>query len=77
MRRCTKMDSYEQYLINQNHNPFISEGQREANNNLLRLYKAVTREKPSHEPYKGLDVVMERLEDDSYRCTPNKLLSAD
>lgn len=71
------MDSYEQYLINQQNDPTVSDGQREANNNLLRLYKAVTREKPSHESYKGLDVVMERLEDNSYRCTPNKLLSAD
>lgn len=71
------MDSYEQYLINQQNDPTVSDGQREANNNLLRLYKAVIREKPSHESYKGLDVVMERLEDNSYRCTPNKLLSAD
>ncbi|HDR7887487.1 TPA: hypothetical protein ACGXNJ_006240 [Bacillus cereus] len=71
------MDSYEQWLINQNNNPTTSEGQREANNNLLRLYKAVTREKQSDEIYKGLDVIAERLEDNSYRCTPNKLLSAD
>lgn len=71
------MDSYEQWLINENLNPFTSEGQREANHNLLRLYKAITREKPLHETYKGLDVITERLEDDSYRCTPNKLLSAD
>lgn len=71
------MDSYEQWLINQNNDPTVSEGQREANNNLLRLYKAVTREKPLHESYKGLDVITERLEDDSYRCTPSKLLSTD
>lgn len=71
------MDSYEQWLINENLNPFTSEGQREANRNLLRLYKAVTREKQSDEIYKGLDVIAERLEDNSYRCTPNKLLSAD
>ncbi|MGN4539324.1 hypothetical protein [Bacillus cereus group sp. MYBK74-2] len=70
------MDSYEQWLINENLNPFTSEGQREANNNLLRLYKAVTREKTSEETYKGLDVITERLEDASYRCTPNKLLQS-
>lgn len=71
------MDSYEQWLINENLNPTTTTAQREANSNLLRLYKAVTREKPPYESYKGLDVVMERLEDSSYRCTPNKLLSAD
>ncbi|MEG7922518.1 hypothetical protein [Bacillus cereus group sp. Sample61] len=71
------MDSYEQWLINQNNDPTMSDGQREANNNLLRLYKAVTREKQLHETYKGLDVITERLEDNSYRCTPNKLLSTD
>lgn len=76
MRRYTKMDSYEQWLINQNDNPTTTDGQREANHNLLKLYKAVMREKPSHEPYKGLDVVAERLKDDSYRCTPNKLLQS-
>ncbi|HHT7203898.1 hypothetical protein [Bacillus cereus] len=70
------MDSYEQWLINENLNPFTSEGQREANNNILKLYKALAREKPSEESYKGLDVVTERLKDDSYRCTPNKLLQS-
>lgn len=70
------MDSYEQWLINQNNDPTVSDGQREANDNLLRLYKAVTREKPLHETYKSLDVIAERLEDDSYRCTPNKLLQS-
>lgn len=70
------MDSYEQWLINQNLSPMTTSAQREANNNLLKLYKAVTREKPLHESYKGLDVVTERLKDDSYRCTPNKLLQS-
>jgi len=55
--------------------PDTEDGRKQADF-LSKLKEAVTREEQSHVPYKSLDVVAERLEDDSYRCTPNKLLQS-
>lgn len=71
------MVSYKQRLINQNNDPNTNDGQREANDYRLKLLELFEREKPEREPYHSTDVIMERLNDTSYRFTPNKLLSAD
>lgn len=71
------MVSYKRMLINQNNNPNTNDGQREANDYRLKLLELFEREKPEREPYHSTDVIMERLNDASYRFTPNKLLSAD
>lgn len=70
------MVSYKRVMIEVDTIPDTEDGRKQADF-LSKLKEAVTREKPSDEIYKGLDVVAERLEDDSYRCTPSKLLSAD
>ncbi|HHB1889309.1 hypothetical protein [Bacillus cereus] len=69
------MVSYKRMLIEVDTIPDTEDGRKQADF-LSKLKEAVTREEQSHVPYKSLDVVAERLEDDSYRCTPNKLLQS-
>ncbi|WP_410974116.1 hypothetical protein [Bacillus paranthracis] len=69
------MVSYKRMLVEVDTIPDTEDGRKQADF-LSKLKEAVTREEQSHVPYKSLDVVAERLEDDSYRCTPNKLLQS-
>lgn len=75
MRRYTKMVSYKRMLVEVDTIPDTEDGRKQADF-LSKLKEAVTREEQPHVPYKNLDVIAERLEDDSYRCTPNKLLQS-
>lgn len=69
------MGNYKRVMIEVDMIPDTEDGRKQADF-LSKLKEAVTRKEQSNTPYKSLDVIAERLEDDSYRCTPNKLLQS-
>ncbi|WP_285765892.1 hypothetical protein [Peribacillus sp. SI8-4] len=53
-----------------------SEGQKEANEFRIKWIKELHEEKPPYTPSKFTDIVMERMFDRSYSCTPNRVLNS-
>ncbi|PCD05701.1 hypothetical protein CMV16_21970 [Peribacillus simplex] len=51
-----------------------SEGQKEANEFRIKWIKELHEEKPPYIPSKSTDILMERMFDLSYSCTPNRVL---
>lgn len=70
------MGNYKRVMVEVDSNPNEKDREREVIY-VSKLHEAVTREELPHEPYHSTDVIMERLNDASFRFTPNKLLSTD
>lgn len=61
-------------LEQQNELVDTTEGQREANRLRIQWFEWLHRDKPEYTPTNATDVIMERLKDNRFTCTPASLL---